>query len=128
MKLIEILTAVAILALIAVMLFPGKSLYSKNKEDALAVASSARACAILSLGNSQCQMSITGEFLQTTCSGGYNKVTRLNSALSTPLSITCSEGAVDTPTTLTIGNFQITISRRDVAIVNLASGKRFGGK
>ncbi|GEM_PF-5859272 len=116
MRLVEIMVVLALIGIFVYAVVPGKNMYSTGRRDALRVASSLRACAIYSLGNSQCSLILKGKGFRLTCSGGYSRAGRLSNSIEQERSYTCSEGVIENPAPILLGHFVVRVERRGINV------------
>ncbi len=118
MNLTEALITLAIIGTAAALVvMPGKRIYSSYRADSYKIASSLRSCAIYSIGNNSCNTRITGKLLAVTCSGGYGKQEKLNRGVVGNYSFSCSEGFINNPSNVQVGQFLVETSRRSVNVI-----------
>lgn len=116
MKLMEILVVLFIIGIFIYAVVPARNMYSTMRRDALRIASSLRACALYSIGNSFCSFDVSGREFRLGCSGGYSKTGHLYNRVSGKRHYNCSEGVIENPFPLNIGHFVVHVERRGIYV------------
>lgn len=116
MKLLEVLIVLVMIGIFIYAVVPAKNMYSTMRRDALRIASSLRACALYSFGNSSCSFDVSEREFELVCSGGYLKTGHLYNYIKETRHYICSEGIIENPVPLSVGHFVIRVERRGIHV------------